>query len=90
MAYQSITTKYLGPTNTKGARITARTSSGISITLLYDSSSNCPHRIAAIALIRKLKWLGTWAEGGTNTGHVYVYVPKGASDLFKVSEAPKW
>ncbi|WCD44209.1 hypothetical protein Lumi_070 [Xylophilus phage Lumi] len=54
---QVITTKYLGPTNSKGSRIKATCSSG-SLTVGYDHSANhdARHRNAAEALVKKMGW----------------------------------
>lgn len=55
--YQAIQTKYHGPTNTRGSRISAKCSAGkISIPYPYDLSGTECHRKAAIALCEKLKW----------------------------------
>jgi hypothetical protein len=76
---QTITTKYLPATNTRGARIKATSASGISVTMPLDYSLTISeaHRNAMISLCEKLKWTGTLAEGNTKNGYVYVFV-----DLF--------
>lgn len=55
---QAIQTKYHGPTNTRGSRITAKCAAG-SLTLGYDHSLNPDgnHKAAAEALCRKLGWV---------------------------------
>ena len=55
---QAITTKYLSPTDTKGARIKATASAG-SITLSWEYSLNTTenHAVAAHALANKFGWL---------------------------------
>lgn len=73
---RSITTKYMGPTNTRGSKIKATASSGKSLTVSYDyeldASGN--HDEAAKALARKLGWgscrYAREARGGR--GNVYV------------------
>lgn len=71
----TITVKFLGPTNTLGARLKA-TYRGGSLTIPYDhrkgrvGSSN----LAAEALIAKLKWSGQWVGGETQNGRVYVHI----------------
>jgi hypothetical protein len=54
---QAITTKYINPTNTKGARIKATCDAG-SITIPFDhaNSEEQTHAKAAMALVRKLGW----------------------------------
>ena len=66
---QAIETRYLGPTNTKGGRIKA-TAWGGSVTVGYDYALDGQgnHRAAADALIAKLGWSGTYAQGGNAKG----------------------
>ena len=72
---QAIETRYLGPTNTKGSRIKATAWAG-SITIGYnhalDTQDN--HRAAADALIAKMGWNGTFAQGGNIKGDGYYFV----------------
>ena len=74
----TITVKFLGPTNTLGARMKA-TYQGGSLTIPYDyekgrvGSSNQ----AAEALISKLNWSGQWVGGETQNGRVYVHIEGG-------------
>lgn len=77
---QAIQTKYLGPTNHRGARIKATCDSG-SVTVSWDYSHNVEdnHRLAAEALSLKLGWLmvthGTVHTGSLPDGsfcHVFV------------------
>ncbi len=50
-----ITTKFLGPTNTRGSRIKASfVSQGMTVTVGYDHSASDPHAVAAEALA--VKW----------------------------------
>ena len=51
---QAIVTKYIGPTNTKGARIKAIAAGG-SVTVPFDYEGN-EHEIAAKALCAKFGW----------------------------------
>ena len=66
---QAIETRYLGPTNTKGARIKATAAAGRA-TVPYDYELDVPdaHRVAADALIAKMGWQGTFAQGGNVKG----------------------
>lgn len=54
---QAIVTKYIGPTDTKGARIKATCDAG-SVTIGYphELSGQDVHAAAAMALVRKLGW----------------------------------
>ena len=72
--YQAIITKYVGPTNHKGARVIARTGSGVKITVSWDHALDVPenHLAAARALAEKLNWDGVWVGGGTADGYAFV------------------
>lgn len=76
---QAIETKFLGPTNTKGARIKASAQAG-SVTIPFDYGSwvEHAHDQALRALVAKLGWWGVWARGGTadGTGNVYVCISR--------------
>jgi hypothetical protein len=72
---QAITTKFFGPTNTRGARLIAKAEAG-SITVGYDYalSGEQNHAAAAQALTVKFGWSGTLVSGQTHTGdfvHVF-------------------
>ena len=75
-ALQAITTKYLAPTNTKGARIKA-TSAGQSITIAWDYAKNAfdNHYIAA----RLLSVENGWIHGydGEFRKHAFGALPDG-------------
>jgi hypothetical protein len=66
---QAIETRHLGPTNTKGSRIKATAWAG-SVTIGYDYALDAQdnHRAAADALIAKMGWNGTFAQGGNAKG----------------------
>jgi hypothetical protein len=73
---QAITTKYLSPTNHRGARIRALTASGLAITLAVNhsfSDGRC-HAEAALALCQRLGWSGELVSGCTREGYVFVFV----------------
>lgn len=72
---QAIETRYLGPTNTKGGRIKATAAAG-SVTIGYDHALNTEgaHKAAALTLIDKMGWTGTFAQGGNAKGNGYVFV----------------
>ena len=96
---QAITTKYLSPTDTKGARIKATCDAG-SITIGFPHgapSVEAANAEAAMALVRELGWVptnpktgehqnghvGAWACG--YIGNVYVF-----AFAFGVSAKPMW
>ena len=66
---QAIVTKYHGPRNVKGSRVSATCQAG-RIYLEWDDASNASsnHRLAAKALASKLGWGGQWVSGGTPNG----------------------
>ena len=73
----SIETKYISPSNIRGARIVAVvTCSKIKISIPYDHSLNHEdaHNEAAKALCRKMNWSGRLAKGATKTGYVFVFL----------------
>ena len=72
---QTITTKYHGPTNNRGARITATATGGCSMTIPYpqELSGVLVHLAAARALCQKLNWHGDLSAGDTKTGYVFVF-----------------
>ena len=74
---QYIQTKYLRPTNTKGARIKAKLSyASESLTMPYDHSLDCEqaHAKVAMALAKQVHWLGDYASGGDETGYVFALI----------------
>jgi hypothetical protein len=74
---QAITTKYHGPGNVRGARISATTESGVRVSVPIDHGLDTDenHANAARALCAKLGWSGTLVSGGTKNGNVYVFLP---------------
>lgn len=72
---QSITTKFLPATNTKGARIKATATNGKSITIPYGhcQRSEQEHRDAAKALRDKLEWKGVMIGGAIKGGYCFVF-----------------
>ena len=73
---KAIETKYYGPTNTRGARVTARDSDGNAATIPYpyELSGEAVHRAAAEQLCGKMGWTGRLAGGATKRGYVFVFV----------------
>ena len=81
----AITTKYHGPTNTKGARISASADehSTVYISYPYDLSGEAVHREALAAYLAKQGWLtpdeenpDNWVGGWMRTGYAFVFVGK--------------
>jgi hypothetical protein len=75
---QAIITKYIGPSNTKGARIKAIASAG-SVTISYDHNQDHdePFRAGAQALCAKFGWEFNHCNGGLPDGSmVWVQLPK--------------
>ncbi len=62
--HQAITTKYLGPTDYRGARVKAQAQAG-AVTVNWDHALNpeANHRAAAMALASKYGWTGQWVVG---------------------------
>ena len=78
--YQTITTKYLGATNTRGSRIRVSTTSGKFIYVPWDHALDSleNHKAAARVLIRDLTWNDGmhWYFGSAGEkGYVFVQVP---------------
>lgn len=88
---KAIFTKYIGPSNVRGARVKASDEDRNSITLGWNHSLNSEenHRGAAIALIRKMKWNPTEIIGGSlKNGYVWTmtqYRPGYPVERFKVN-----
>lgn len=72
---KAIVTKYHGPTNFKGSRITASDEDGnrVTISYPYELSGEAVHRKAAEALCMKMNWTGTLASGSLKHGYVFVF-----------------
>jgi hypothetical protein len=73
---QTIETRYHGPTDHRGARITATTTSGLRVTVPYDYSISAHENYAHAAktLAKRLSWSLFWLGGATQKG--YVFVPR--------------
>jgi hypothetical protein len=64
---QAIVTKYIGPTNTKGARIKATSCGSFSVTVPFDYEGN-EEEVAARELCKKLKWEFSHVRGALPDG----------------------
>ena len=88
----AIQTKYLGPTNTRGSRIKAWTSSGFSVTIPYphELSYEAVHFKAVKALVtkHKLDWdLSDVRFGGTEHGYVFCFASSVVEDIKELPNA---
>lgn len=74
---KAIFTRFVGPTNTRGARIIASDEDGNKVTVSYpyELSGEACHRLAADALCKKMNWTGTLISGGHKRGYVFVFGP---------------
>lgn len=73
---QTVETKFLGPTDSRGSRVKAKAEAG-SVTLSWDHALGLEenHDAAARALIVKLEWTEReWVRGSAQNGSGYVYV----------------
>lgn len=79
---QAIETRYHGPTNTRGARISASAQAG-RIYVSYDHALGIDenHAAAALAFAKRWGWAGEWVGGGRadGRGNVYTNIPRPAS-----------
>lgn len=99
----AIETKYLGPTDYKGSRITAK-ANGFRVTVSYPHEQRMgadAHSVAALALCRKMGWTRKAYEraathliaGGTDKGYVFVFAklseprPEGEYDVYPLPTA---
>ena len=76
---KAITTKYFGPTYSRGSRIKAYAEGVSTHTMSYDSSSRNVHRMAAQELADRMGWKDSLVQGGLPDGckhhQVFVFVP---------------
>jgi hypothetical protein len=73
---KAIITKYHGPTNFKGSRITATDEDGNRVTISYphELSGEAVHWAAAQALCDKMNWTGKLSGGSLKNGYVFTFV----------------
>lgn len=83
---QAIVTRWLGPTNTKGARIRATTDAG-SVSVPYDHAldADANHSKAAAFAAKKLQWFGEWHGASLPSGE-RVFVQLDPDNSFTVAE----
>lgn len=71
---QAIVTKYIGPTNHRGARIKATAFAGsITVPYAYELGIPAAHEAAARALADKFGWVGDMVGGSTLDGYCFVF-----------------
>lgn len=74
---KAIRTRYVGPTNTRGSRITATDADGnrVSISYPHQLNSDQAHELAAYTLMRKMRWECELVGGGFNNDEFWVMLP---------------
>lgn len=70
MICQSIETKYIPPTATRGARVKATASGGETLTVVYgqEKTDEMEHIKALTELVNRLGWHGEWHSGAVKGG----------------------
>ena len=69
---QAIVTKYHGPTNSRGSRVSAKAEAGRKFYTWDDSLGSYEnHRQAALLFADAYGWHGEWIGGGTADGYVF-------------------
>lgn len=84
---QAITTKYLGPTNFRGARVKATSQAG-SLTLPWDDAKGIDdnHYAAALALAMKFDWVRQY---DLDKGTIHIVgggMPDGRGNVYIIAE----
>lgn len=76
---KAITTRYVGPTNSRGSRIVASAEGvrAVSVPFAYEGDVYQAHEKAALALCKKYGWGGRLVGGGTKKGYVWVFADSG-------------
>lgn len=84
---KAIVTKYHGPTDHRGARISASDEDGNKIYLPYphELSGEAVHRWAAQELCKMMEWRGTLVSGELKEGYVFVFMPNGWAQCVRAS-----
>jgi hypothetical protein len=77
---KAIFTKFHGPSNVKGSRISATDEDGNRVMVSSDHalSQDGRHDKAALALCQKMRWTGVLIRGGLKGGNVYVFLDDSA------------
>ena len=84
---QIIRTKYHGPSNVRGSRVSATTASGIRKMFEYDDALSLERNYvwAARKLAESLNWSGSWIGGHDKSGMVFV-----KADFANIVETRFW
>lgn len=82
---KTIETRYIGPSNYRGARISATDCGDHHVYVPYpqELSGAEAHWPAAQKLARQLGWKGTMIAGGTKAGYVFVFAE---GDAFEIGD----
>lgn len=83
---KAIETKYHGPGNVRGARISASDGDGhrVSIPYPHHLSREETHVAAVKAFCRKMRWSGSLMRGELKKTTVFVFVPDGTEGAIKI------
>lgn len=75
---KAIRTKYHGPGNVRGSRVSATDEDGNRVSVPYNHAAARygSHDAAALELCRKMGWTGTLIRGSLGDGFVYVFDPR--------------
>jgi hypothetical protein len=75
---QAIITKYIGPTNHRGARIKAIAAAGnVTVPYEYGTDTDGAHRVAAVAFCEKFDWTFDHIAGDLPDGSLaWVKIPR--------------
>jgi len=75
---KAIKTKYHGPGNVLGSRVSASDEDGNKVVLSWDNALDTTenHTAAAKALCRKMKWPNKLIMGSLKDCYVFVFYPK--------------
>lgn len=73
---KAIKTRYHGPGNVRGSRISAQDLDGNKVIIPYDhaESGEAGHAKAALALCAKMGWNGELVAGASKRGYVFVFI----------------
>lgn len=80
---KAIRTRYVGPTNTRGARIIASDGDRNSISISYPHSLNSDegHELAAYLLMEKMQWTNRIIGGGFQRDMYWTMIPRERGDV---------
>lgn len=85
---KAIRTKYHGPGNVRGSRISATDDDGNRVTIPYPHQLNSEdgHLLAARTLCRKMNWTGKLVRGSLRDCYVFVWLDE--RDTFDAGMVP--